>query len=185
MAAQIVIPDATAAPDAYVQALLETLGDRDPIAVYGETPEEVSEQCQALRDDAWHVPLGSGEWSAYQLVGHLLDVDIVYGFRWRLILTAETPSYPGYDERAWAGLPKAAPDDLLAAFVALRSANLALVRSLTPQDRRRRGIHGEQGSEDVGLMIRKIAGHDLAHRDQLRRTVEHVTAGQHPGGIDR
>lgn len=106
MTEEIFIPDATAEPDAYVLALLDTLGDRDPVAVYGQTREAVAALVGGLEDRAWLQPPGPGEWNVHQLVGHLVDVDIVYGFRWRLTLTADGPAYPGYDEQAWANLPK-------------------------------------------------------------------------------
>jgi hypothetical protein len=189
MAKPILIPDATAEPEVYVQALLDVLGDREPIGVYAETPAKVLQQCGRLSDGEWHAPPAPAEWTAYELVGHLLDVDIVYGFRWRLMLTADRPSYPGYYERAWARLPKPPPADLVPAFVGLRSANVALVRSVTDEDRERQGIHGEQGLEDVDRMIHKIAGHDLAHLDQLDRVVRHATAkrmdtsGRNPSSV--
>lgn len=55
---------------------------------------------------AWFKPLGPGDWNAHQVVGHLFDVDIVYGFRWCLALTVDLPAHPGHDERAW-GSPEA------------------------------------------------------------------------------
>ena len=166
------IPDATKEPEAYVTALLATLGDADPEDVYARTPEEARRLCGPLDARAWQAPPAPGEWSAYQIIGHLLDVDIVYGFRWRLTLTEDTPTYPGYDEKAWSTLPRPAAPALLSAFTALRDANVALLHGLTAADLRRRGVHGEQGAEDVRLMIDKMAGHDLAHLNQLQRTIE-------------
>ncbi|HEY6276301.1 MAG TPA: hypothetical protein VIX86_08200 [Streptosporangiaceae bacterium] len=37
------------------------------------------------------------------------------------------------------------------------------------------GTHSEKGREQFGLMITKIAGHDLAHLNQLARTVAVAT----------
>jgi uncharacterized damage-inducible protein DinB len=176
MADPIVIPDATTEPAAYVAALLRTLGDRDPLAVYEQTAGQVRELCQDLDQDGWTTPMAAGEWSALQVVGHLLDVDVVYGFRWRLALTEDTPAYPGYDEKAWSRLARPTPAQLLDALAGLRLANAALLRSLDERDLRRRAVHGEQGSEDVQRMIDKVAGHDLAHLDQLRRTIAAVRA---------
>jgi hypothetical protein len=177
MADPILIPDATTEPAAYVAALLRTLGDRDPLAVYERTTHEVRRHCQDLDEQEWTTPMADGEWSALQVVGHLLDVDVVYGFRWRLALTEDTPTYPGYDEKAWSRLARPAPPRLLDALAGLRLANAALLRSLDERDLRRRGVHGEQGSEDVQRMIDKVAGHDLAHLDQLRRTIAAVRPG--------
>ena len=173
----ILIPDATTEPAAYVAALLRTLGDRDPLAVYEQTPDEVRRLCQDLDQEQWTTPMADGEWSTLQLVGHLFDVDVVYGFRWRLALTEDTPTYPGYDEKAWSQLTRPAPPQLLDALAGIRLANAALLRSLDERDLHRRGIHGEQGSEDVQRMIDKVAGHDLAHLDQLRRTIAAAQPG--------
>ncbi len=178
MVEPIVIPDATREPVAYVEALLETLGDRDPLAVYAETPRVVRELAAGLDEAAWSAPMAPGEWSAQQVVGHLFDVDVVYGFRWRLALTEDTPTYPGYDEKRWSLLARPAPARLVEAFGGLREANLALLRSLGESDLRRNAVHAEQGSEDLQRMIDKVAGHDLAHLNQLQRAVVAAT-GSH------
>lgn len=167
----ILIPDATLHPDAYVQALLATLGERDALAVYRDTPALVAQLCEGLDEQDWQRPLAAGEWSAFQVVGHLLDVDVVYGFRWRLALTADDPTYPGYDEKRWSELPRPPVPDLLAAFRALRTANVALLADLDEAAWRREAIHAEQGREDLRRMLDKVAGHDLAHGNQLARTI--------------
>lgn len=176
MTEPIEIPDATAQPAEYVQALLATLGNRAPLTVYRETPTLVAELCTGLSERAWRLPMADGEWSALQVVGHLFDVDVVYGFRWRLALAADDPTYPGYDEKRWAELARPAIPDLLAALSALRTANVALLASLDEGSWRRTAVHGEQGREDIRRMLDKIAGHDLAHLNQLTRTVTAVTA---------
>ncbi|MQA84452.1 MAG: hypothetical protein GEV03_07480 [Streptosporangiales bacterium] len=176
MVDEIPIPDATREPAAYVTALLATVGDRDPVEVYARTAEQARRLCTPLDDTGWFTPLGEGEWNAYQVVGHLFDVDVVYGFRIRLALTEDTPSYPGYNEKAFSLLARPAPAVLLDSFAALRAANLALFRSLAAEDWERRAIHGEQGSEDVRRMVSKVGGHDLAHLNQLERTVEAAVA---------
>jgi hypothetical protein len=176
----IEIPDATADPAAYVRALTGTLGDLDPLEVYAATVGEVRRLTRVLSGPQWLVPLGRGEWSAAQIVGHLIDVDIVYGFRFRLVLTEDEPAYPGYDEKLWSQLPHPEPAALVPAFAGLRSYNAALL-SGTPRDQwRRAGTHGEQGPEQFAVMVAKIAGHDLAHLDQLARTVA-VAAGVNVG----
>jgi hypothetical protein len=167
----IEIPDATADPGGYVQALVRTLGDRDPLAVYEETARLVGELCRGLSAARWETPLAPGEWNAAQIVGHLIDVDIVYGFRCRLVLTEDNPAYPGYNEKLWSQLPHPGPGELVSVLAGLRTGNVALLRHTPRSQWHRRGMHGEQGSEDFALMITKLAGHDLAHLDQLARTI--------------
>ena len=171
----IEVPDASAEPAAYVRALLDTLGDRDPLEVYEKTAGQVRRLCQNLSATQWDVPLGAGEWNAAQIIGHLIDVDIVYGFRFRLVLTEEEPAYPGYNEKLWSQLPHPEPAGLVSVFAGLRAYNTALLRR-TPHDRWQRwGTHGEQGREQFSVLVTKIAGHDLAHLNQLARTIAVAT----------
>jgi len=171
----IQIPDATLEPAAYVRALVDTLGDREPLEVLRQTPTTARAMCGELTDAQWRTPMADGEWNALQVVGHLLDVDVVYGFRWRLVLTEDRPSYPGYDEKRWSLLPRPAPTQVLAALEGLRAVNLAVLDQVDDDGGRRLGVHGEQGEEHLDLTVRKVAGHDLAHLNQLARTVAAAT----------
>jgi hypothetical protein len=170
-AEEIPIPDATAEPAAYVRALLAVLGRRDPLLVLSATPAEVDRIITSSAAALERSPADGG-WSFRDVLGHLLDVDIVYGFRIRLVLTADLPTYPGYDEKGFSSLPKLNANGLAGAFRWLRAANIELLKTLTPVQMAREGVHSEQGRENVDLMVRKLAGHDLAHLQQMRRAVE-------------
>jgi hypothetical protein len=167
----IYIPSATDDPAAYQQALLEVLGDQDHFSVIATTPSKVRALCADLPLELAGKEAEPGEWSVEQIVGHLYDVDIVYGFRWRLVLTEDSAFYPGYDEKRWALLPRLPFWQTLNAWEGLRASNAALLRALTDEDHRRTGLHGEQGAETIDVMVRKVAGHDLAHLNQIERTV--------------
>jgi len=178
---EVEIPDATTQPAAYVKALVEVLGDRDPLEVLAGTPSEV-DRIIASADAQALTSADAGAWSFRDVLGHLLDVDIVYGFRFRLALTEDVPSYPGYNEKGFAGLPKLDVLPLAQAFRGLRSANLELLRSLDGRQLSRQAMHGEQGLENVGLMLVKLAGHDLAHLAQMKRAVAAAGSGSSASG---
>lgn len=178
MAHGITIPDATNEPEAYVRALLDVVGRRDPIGVLRATHREVARLTGGVESALLELPLAPGEWSVAQLVGHLFDVDIVYGFRWRLLLTEDDPRYPGYNEKAWALLPKPPFPALMQVWGGLRDANLDLLERIPRPEWERTAIHGEQGRETCAVMVRKLAGHDLAHLEQLERTLTAVSPGQ-------
>lgn len=163
------IPSATEDPAAYQQALLDVVGEQDPLTVIATSAAKVRAIVADLTLDVVDRGPEPGEWSVAQIVGHLYDVDIVYGFRWRLALTEESPFYPGYDENEWAGLPRLPFWQTLGAWEGLRASNAVLLRSLTPEQLRRSGLHGEQGAETIDVMVRKVAGHDIAHLNQLER----------------
>ncbi len=69
-------------------------------------------------------------------------------------------------------MPRLPFDQLLDAWASLRAANLLVLRSAWPAAAERTATHAEQGPETFGQSVRKIAGHDVAHLNQLRRTVE-------------
>ncbi|WP_405762141.1 DinB family protein [Streptomyces sp. NBC_00045] len=171
---RIDIPSATEDPAAYVAALLEVAGDRDAFDVLAKTPVWAAQLFADLPTDLAETVPEPGEWPAAFIVGHLFDVDIVYGFRWRLVATEDNPVYPGYDEQLWAPLPRLPFRQMLDAWTGLRASNVALLAALTPEDRQRTGRHGEQGGETMEVMIRKVIGHDIAHINQIYRAIRLV-----------
>jgi hypothetical protein len=170
----IEIPDATAEPDAYVASLLRALGDRSPIDQLDETVAEIRRLTSDLDNERLAVR-PEGEWSVQENVGHLFDVDICYGFRIRLILTEDRPNYPAYDEKRLCALPKPPFSELLDTWESLRRANVLLFRSMDPEQQARIGIHPEQGDEPANRLPQKMAGHDIAHLNQIARTVAAVS----------
>lgn len=51
----------------------------------------------------------------------------------------------------------------------LREANLALLKTLTPEQWKHYGMHAERGQETIEHIVRLIAGHDLNHLQQIER----------------
>ena len=163
------MPDATSDPIDYRDALLALAGDRDPLTILAGTPYAVAALCANAASAPTAAP---GEWSPADVVGHLVDAEMTLGFRWRQTLAADEPTLPGYDEKRWAALPKPPLDELAITFRVLRTHNLHLLRHLDAEQLRRVGVHSEQGPETLDVMIRKLAGHDLAHLDQLTNAVQ-------------
>ena len=172
---RIVAPDPVTEPEAYQQALLDLLGDRDPQEVLAATPERVAELTEELELDVLQKRPEPGEWSAEEILGHLFDAEVVYSFRWRFTLAEKDPKYPGYNQDEWIKLPKPSFPELLAAYASLRRANVWLIEE-TPTDQwDKDAIHEERGSEPFGLSLEVLAGHDIAHLKQLESTVATVT----------
>lgn len=168
---RIDLPDASAEPVVYRDALLALRGDRDALDVMTETLRTLPRLLGGLDDAAWRRRPEPGEWSPYELMGHFFDVDLVFGFRWRLTATADGAAYPGYDENAFAALARPEPARLLDIWTGLREANLVFLRALPAEAYTRMGVHSEQGEEPLRVAVDKFAGHDIAHLDQFRRTL--------------
>ncbi|HXO18720.1 MAG TPA: DinB family protein [Thermoanaerobaculia bacterium] len=160
-----------AAAAAYVAALLEMLGDRDPLVVLAEHPQAIAELTAGLDDATLRKPEKPGKWSVLEVVQHLADTELVTGYRLRMILAHREPEIQAYDQDLWARelrYNEASLVDALEVIRVMRGANLRLVRA---QDARldRFGIHAERGKESARRLVRMVAGHDLVHQRQIRR----------------
>ncbi|HEY4099405.1 MAG TPA: DinB family protein [Gemmatimonadales bacterium] len=157
----------------YVGETLALLGDRDPIAIMAETPAWVAARLEGRSLAQLRQPEAPGKWSLVQVVAHLADTEIAYGWRARMILTAEQPPIHGFDQGAWLERFDYASDDpsqALQTFTALRQWNLRVWRrGSNPADLTRTGIHSERGPESLDTLRRLAAGHDLRHRRQIER----------------
>jgi uncharacterized damage-inducible protein DinB len=166
---------ATSTPDeisAYVQALLQILGDRDPFEVMRETPDALRVAVRGMTEAQLSAPEAPGKWSVRQALAHLADSELVGAFRFRMALAHDAPELPGYDQDAWARALRyenAAIEDSLGDFARLRQSNLRLLTRTTPDERTRVIHHAERGDEPLAHLIKLYAGHDLVHRKQVAR----------------
>jgi uncharacterized damage-inducible protein DinB len=163
---------ARASADAYVAAVLGLVGERDPIEILGAMPDRVAELTEDLSSADLHRPEAPGKWSIVAVIAHLADSELVWACRVRMVLSHDRPRIVGYDQDLWAERLRYADavlDDVLRRFRTLREADLALVRSLSPADLKRVGVHSERGEESLSHMIRLYAGHDLVHVRQIER----------------
>jgi len=166
--------NAAAAAAGYTRALLELLGDRDPLAVAGELLPWLERRTAGLDDAVIRRPEVPGKWSVLEVIQHLADTEVVYAWRTRQILTQERPAIQGYDQDAWARTLGYDSADLAVALGQLRgvrTANLWLWRSLTPAQLARVGLHSERGPESMDLVLRMMGAHDLVHRRQIDRVL--------------
>jgi hypothetical protein len=165
--------DSLAAGRAYQQQLLALLGQDDPAEVAQATAMAVQSLLKEAGSDLTRRP-ALGEWSVLELVGHLVDAEIVMSGRYRWAISQDQPPLLGYDQDLWVARLRhneAQPDELLALFSALRAANLRLWGRSTAEDRERVAMHSERGPESYGLMFRMLAGHDRFHLKQMRDTL--------------
>jgi hypothetical protein len=164
--------NAAAAAPAYVRALLDLLGSRDPLEVLPELVPWLESRLGGVPDGVLRRPEGPGKWSVIEVVQHLADCEMMYGVRMRLVLSEDRPFIQGFDQDRWASLfryREASAERAMAQLAALRAANLAVWRSLGPAELTRVGLHSERGEESVGLMLRLMGAHDLVHRRQIER----------------
>jgi hypothetical protein len=164
--------DPAAPRDAYTRRMLELLGDQDPIAVMEELVPALETAVSGMAQTEMCRVEHEGKWSILEVMEHLVDTEMVYGYRVRRILAEDEPEIQGFDQDLWARRLRYNEGncrDALSDLVVLRHRNLRLFRSLGPTELERAGIHAERGRETVGRTLQLMAGHDLGHRMQIER----------------
>ena len=162
----------------YIEAVLELVGESDPLEILSRLASEVDKRAAGLTEVQLRQPEVPGKWSMVEVIRHLIDSEVVWAYRVRTVVAEDRPTLKGYDQDLWVGNLRyrglRAPD-LIADLRALRDCNLHFLRSLDAEERQRVGLHSERGEETVDHMLRLYAGHDLVHLaqlDRIRRAVE-------------
>jgi hypothetical protein len=164
---------------AYVAAILDLLGSREPLEVLKATPAAVRAAAGGLGPEQLSQPEAPRKWSIAQVLHHLADSELVWGFRLRMVLGQDRPPLAGYDQDAWAarlGYDEVPPQEALETFLVLRRGNLRLLARAAPADFERVGVHAERGEESVRHMTKLYAGHDLLHLRQIERIRRNIGA---------
>ena len=151
----------------------ELLGHRDPLLVLAETRDRISAIAQSLGPARLKRSYAPGKWTAAQVLAHLADCEIAFGFRVRQIISEPALEIQTFDQDQWARHYDQV-DGLAAAktFQALREWNLSLFGQLSAEELKRTARHPELGPEKASTVIRIMAGHTLNHLAQLETILE-------------
>jgi uncharacterized damage-inducible protein DinB len=112
------------------------------------------------------------KWSAKEIICHLADCELVYGFRYRKILAEPDAALVPFDQDAWAKSLQYQSQSLksaLAAFGALRNAHVVLFKSLAAESWERSGRHPDYGVLTLKQLVSHLASHDQSHVAQIER----------------
>jgi uncharacterized damage-inducible protein DinB len=155
----------------YMQKIDGYRAGRKPIPLMRTGPSKIARAVQGLTPSQLRRRPAPGKWSIAEILGHLLDTEIVYGFRYRMALSESGRPIQAYDQAAWTETLRhrrlSAPRTV-ARIQLLRRINLDLVTSVPRSSWNRYGMHAERGRETVRRTLELIAGHDLNHLDQIQ-----------------
>jgi hypothetical protein len=161
-------------PQEYIQRIMTQLGGKDPRKIQAGTAAKLKRLIQRAPAAKLRKRPRPGKWSAGEILAHLADCEIVVGWRMRQILGAPGTPIQAFDQDAWAAAGRYEKRDArksLEQFRVLRETNLALLKSLTAEQRKHHGMHSERGVETIDHIVCMMAGHDLNHLAQLERIV--------------
>jgi hypothetical protein len=154
----------------YTQRITAHVEGKQPLAVQAATPKKLERLIKGVPTSKLRKRPAPDKWSVSEIVAHLGDAEIVVGFRMRLILGAPGTPIAAFDQDAWVvsgHYEKRDPRKSVEQFRVVREANLALLKSLTPEQWKHYGMHAERGQETIEHILRMMAGHDLNHLRQI------------------
>jgi hypothetical protein len=139
-------------------------------AILAATPGEIGRLILAIGAEKENTAPAPGKWSPAEIVAHLADCELVFGFRLRQTLAEDAPVIQPFDQDKWAASYLGVPaKQALGVFTALRGWNLRLIGLALPEASQRPVTHPERGAMTFLTIVETMAGHDLNHLGQLKR----------------
>ena len=164
--------------DARTGPLMTTLRPTDAgdsLAVLRDTPAVVARRVREHDPAVLRARPFEGKWTPNEILGHLLDHEIVSMCRIRTMRLEAVAWISPYDQERWVTVQRHKdrdPQELVRRFTDLRSLNLEQYESLSHEEwcsRRERASGGDISLEEFAG---RHAGHDLHHLDQLGRYLD-------------
>jgi hypothetical protein len=154
----------------YMQRITGYLGDQDPMRVQAGTVAKIEKLLKGVPAAKLKKRPAPGKWSVAEILAHLADDEIVTAYRMRSILGAPGTPIAAFDQDRWAESQVYAKHDVrmsLRVLRTMREANLALLKSLQPEQWKQFGVHSERGEESIERLAQMMAGHDINHLRQI------------------
>jgi hypothetical protein len=132
-------------------------------------PAELKRQLQGVSDAALRFRPAAGEWSAIELIGHIIDVGALWPGRTRQMLATDHPILPAVDPE-WVhqrDYQNKQLNFLLLALAEQRAEYVEFLRQLRPGQLARTGVHPTRGPLSVAEGIAALADHDQIHSRQI------------------
>jgi uncharacterized damage-inducible protein DinB len=165
---------ATETVQQYTERILSNAQGQDPIKLQSATNKKLTRLIKGVPTAKLRKHPAPDKWSVAEILAHLADVEIVIGWRMRSILGHPGTAVQAYDQNAWVASGHYEKRDIRKSIEihrVLREANLALLKSLTPDQWKQYGQHAERGQESIEHIVLMVAGHDVNHIHQIERIV--------------
>src|SRR5262245_25867367 len=159
----------------YIQRIQGKMAGKNPMQVQGATAQKLAKLIKGVAPTKLKRRPAPERWSAAEIIAHLADAEIAVGWRMRAILGAPGTPIQAWDPDAWAAAGHYAKRDArksLEAFRVMREANLAMLKTLTPEQWKHFGMHAERGEESIERLVGMMAGHDINHTEQIEKIVK-------------
>jgi hypothetical protein len=159
-------------PEQYRDRMFVLVDGKDPVKLQAAAPARLARLLKGVSPAKARKRPAPDKWSIAEIVVHMADTEIVFGYLIRGIVGEHGARIDGFDQDAWVVALHYDERDMKKSFAeyrAFREANVALLKSLTPEQWQIRGIHKSRGPETMETVVTMFAGHDLNHFQQIER----------------
>jgi hypothetical protein len=137
------------------------------------SPKEIAAAVAGLSEQVLRYKPSPEKWCVLEILGHLADVEIIYGYRLRQMLADTKPVIAPVDQNAWArnlNYLDSPPSELVAFYGLGRHHNLRLLRNLKDSDLSKSAFHPEMQREmTVADLVERMGGHGTAHLQKIEK----------------
>jgi hypothetical protein len=137
------------------------------------SPKDIAAAVSGLSQPILRYKPSPEKWCVLEILGHLADVEIIYGYRLRQMLADTKPVIAPLDQDAWArnlNYLVSPPNELVAFYGLARHHNLRLLRTLAAADLTKSAFHPEMQRETtVAELVERMAGHGAGHLRQIEK----------------
>jgi uncharacterized damage-inducible protein DinB len=154
--------------------------DSRALAILASTPRRLEKLMSSVSPREAAARPAPGKWSAKEILSHLADTEVVYGFRYRKILAEPGSQLGEFDQEIWAKelhYRKQPLKTIQESFNALRRQNLALIKLMPKSAWSQCASHPEYGTISLREMLVHLATHDRNHAAQIERLTSALGKG--------
>jgi len=147
---------------------------RDPMKLMRGHATRISRAVAGLKSAQLRKRPAPGKWSIQEIIGHLMDTEVVYAYRWDMAFGESGSPIQGYDQEVWIREEnyrhrKWRVPEMLDHITNLRRSTLYYLERLPRGTHEKRyGMHSERGRETIRRTQEMIAGHDINHLEQIK-----------------
>ena len=134
-------------------------------------PKKLAAAVSGLSDNMLRYKASPEKWCILEIIGHLADVELVYGHRLRQMLAESKSTIAPMNQEDWArnlGYLEAVPAELIAQYGLNRHHNLRLLRRIRLDDLKKSAYHPERKADvTVEELVQRLVRHDANHLAQV------------------
>jgi hypothetical protein len=154
----------------FYKGYIDVLEDAPLITTLESEKASALSVLKSIPQDKSDYQYAEGKWTVKQVIIHIIDTEVIFGYRALAIARGEKQSLPGFDQdeyMSYVDPEKTTLKALIDLFDHLRSTNIALLKMLRKEDMKRIGIASgyEIQPKTIGYFI---AGHCKYHINILQ-----------------